>query len=74
MVYDFCENHIRSCNFNVQKKEKKKEEKKQILSDVGARIAKILIVRNLILSCKTFFERRDREIEFGRAVIIKEVL
>lgn len=57
-----------------KKKEKKKEEKKQIFSDVGARIVKILIVRNLILSCKTFFERRDREIEFGRAVIIKEVL
>lgn len=39
---------------------KKRKKRKSRSSDVGARIAEILIVRNLILSCKTFFECRGR--------------
>lgn len=76
MIYDFfCENHVAISTYKKKRKEKK--EKKQILGcrSQDSQVA-ISLYGNLILSryCVAFLERRNREIEVGRAIVIKEVL
>lgn len=67
-LLDFCENHIRSCNFNVQKK---KEEEKQTHSEprFSPRFSLYGNYNSVVLR---FLKRRNWEMEVGRAVIIKK--